>query len=68
MKIVPAEFKRKINFLEETQQNQRQMLTGKELVFQVHLLFNINKTQEHTMNWSDILTAELYNDNLKMFN
>ena len=34
----------------------------------VFLFFSINKTQADTMNLSDLLNVELYNDNLKMFN
>ena len=33
-----------------------------------YLFVSMNKTQEHTMNLSDLLHVELYNDNLKMFN
>ena len=37
-------------------------------MYQIFSFFNINKTQEHTMNLNDLLNVELYNDNLKMFN
>ena len=37
------------------------------MMFQVFLFFNIDESQGHTMNLSDLLCVELYNDNLKMF-
>ena len=36
--------------------------------FNSFLFSNINKTQGHTMNLSDLLFVEFFNDNLKMFN
>ena len=46
MKIIPAEFKRKINFLEETIYNNAfVMLTGWLIMQQIFSFFNINKTQ-----------------------
>ena len=44
------------------------MLTGRQSIFQKKKFFNINETQGHSMNLSDLLNVELYNDNLKMFN
>ena len=68
MKIIPGEFQRKINFLEETQyKNKRPILTDRQSMFQV-FFFIVNKTQEHTMNLSDLLNVELRNDNLQMSN
>ena len=68
-KIVPTELKRKINFLEETKyKNQRPELTGRQIRFQVFLFFNVKKTQEHTINLSDLRNVELYYDIVKMFN
>ena len=68
MKIIPADVKRKINFLEETQyKNKRPMRTCRQIMFQVCLFFNVCKTHGHTMNLSDLLNVELCNDNLKMF-
>ena len=65
MKIIPADFKRKINFWEETQyKNKRPMFTGRHIMFQVFLFFDINKTREHTMNLSGLLNVELHNGNL----
>ena len=62
-KIIPADFKRKINFLEDTQyKNKRPMLAGRQIMFQIFSFVNINKTQGHPMNLSDLL------DNFKMFN
>ena len=49
MKTFPAEFKRKINFLEETQyKNRRSVLTGRQITF-----FNIKKDPAHipTARW-----------------
>ena len=37
-------------------------------MFHIFSFFNINKTQEHTMNLSDLLLVELYNENVKIFN
>ena len=67
--ITPAEFKRRVNYLEETQyKNKRPKLTVRQIMFQIFSFFKINQTQGHTMNLSDLLYVELYNDNLKMFN
>ena len=44
------------------------MLTGMQIMFHIFSFFNINKTQGHTMNSSDLLLVELYNDNVKIFN
>ena len=45
MQIVLSILKRKITFLEETQYtNKRPMLAGRQILFQVYMLFNINKT------------------------
>ena len=52
--MLPTELKRKISFL--------------QMMFEELLFFSINKTQGHTMNFSDLLDVELHNDNLKMFN
>ena len=69
MKSILAEVKRRINYLEETRYNIKgPTLTGKQIIFQMFSFFNINKTQYQTMNLSDLLNVELYNDNLKMFN
>ena len=69
MKIILAEFKRKIHVLEETQsKNKFPMLTVRQIMFQIFSFFNTNKTQGHTMNLSDLLTVELYNGNLNMLN
>ena len=69
MKIILAEFKRKINFLEEGQdKNKCPVLTGRQILHRIFSFLNTNKTQWHTMNLSDMLNADLYNDNLKMFN
>ena len=69
MKIIPADLKRKINFLEETQYKSKcPMLTGRQILFQIFSFSNINKTQGHTMNLSYLLNVELYTDNLKVFN
>ena len=37
-------------------------------MFHIFSFFNINNTQEHTMNLSGLLRVELYNDNVKIFN
>ena len=44
------------------------MLTGHQIMFQIVSLFNINKTQEHTMDVNDLLNVDFYNNNLKTFN
>ena len=64
MKITQAEFKRKIDSLEETQyKNECPRFTGRQIMFQTFSFFNITKTQGHTMNLNDSLNVELYNDN-----
>ena len=69
MKIIPADFKKKINFLEETEYKKRCPMLGERQVMHQNLsFFNINTIQVHTMNLSDLLNVELCNDNLKMFN
>ena len=69
MVMIPSVFKKKINFLEETQhKNKCPMVTSRQILLQVFLFFNCNKTQGHTMNLSDLLDVELHNDNLKIFN
>ena len=46
MKITPADLKRKVNFLKETQyKNRCPMLAGRQIMFQIFSFFNINKTQ-----------------------
>ena len=46
VKITPAEFKRKINVLEETQhKNKCPMVTGRQIMFQIFFFFNLNKSQ-----------------------
>ena len=68
MKIIPAEFKRMINYFEEIPyQNKRPMLESRQNVSNIFIL-NINKTQEHTTNLIDLLNVVLYNDNFKMPN
>ena len=68
MKIVPADFKRNINFSEWTQYNNKcPLLTDRQIKNQMFSFFNINKTQAHAMNLNDLLDVGLYNDNLKMF-
>ena len=58
MKTLPAEFKRKINFLQETQhKNRRSMLTGRQTMFQIFSFFNM--TPGHTTNLSDLLSVEV---------
>ena len=44
------------------------MLTGRQIMFHIFSFFNINETQVHTMNSSELLLVELYNDNVKIFN
>ena len=69
MKIFLAKFKRKIHVLDEPQsKNKFPMLTVRQILFQIFSFFNTNKTQGHTMNLSDLLNVDLYNDNLKMLN
>ena len=70
MKIVPADFKKKIDFLEETQyKNKRPTAHGEaKLCFKYFCSSNIIKTLEHMMDLSDLLEVELRNDNLKMLN
>ena len=59
MEIILADFKRKINFLEETQyNNKRSRLSGREIVYPIISFFNINKTKGHTMNWNDLRNVE----------
>ena len=66
MKIIHADFKRKINFLEETQcKDKRAMLTGRQITFQVFFVVQ-HQQDPGAMNLSDLLAVELYNDNLKM--
>ena len=60
MKTLPAEFKRKINFLEEAQyKNKRPKLTGRQITFQIFSFINIKKTPRHTTNLSDLLSVEV---------
>ena len=60
MKIIPAEFRRKINFLVETQfKNKRPMRAGSRIMFQMFSFLNIKKTQGPTMNLSELLNVEL---------
>ena len=67
-KIIQADVKRKINFLEENQyKNKRPALTHRYIMYQIFSFFIINTTEEHTMNLNDLLNVELYNDNLQMF-
>ena len=69
MNIIPAEFKRMINYLEETQyKNKRPMLKTRQIMFQTFSFFIINKIQVHTMNLRDLRNVELHDDNFKMFN
>ena len=69
MKIIPTELKRKINFLEETQDKEKhQMMTGRQIMFQIFSFFSINKTQGRTMNLNVLLNVEVRNHNLKIFN
>ena len=64
MKIMPADFKRKINFLEEAQyKNTCPMLTGRLMMYQMFSFF-----EGHSMNLNDLLSVDLRKDNLKMFN
>ena len=68
MKIIPADYKRKISLLGETQyKSKRPLLIGRQIMFQV-FSFIINKTQGPTMDLNDLLNGELYTDNLKMYN
>ena len=68
MKIVPADFRRNINFSEWTQyKNKCPLLTDRQIKNQMFSFFNINKTQAHTLNLNDLLDVGLHNDNLKMF-
>ena len=69
MKVIPADFKRKINFSEETHnKNKCPILTGRQITCQMFSFLHVNKTQEHTMNLSNLVIVELYIDNPKMFN
>ena len=44
MQIIPAEFKRKVNFL-EVDPEKNPMFTGRQIMYWILLFFNINKTQ-----------------------
>ena len=69
MKIILAQFKRKTNYLKDTQYtNKCPILTGRQIIFQILSFFNNFETQEHAMNLNDMLNVELYNQNLNMFN
>ena len=58
-----------MNFFEDTQyKNKCLMQTGRQIMYQLRSLFNINKSQGDTVNLNDLLNVDLYNDNLKMFN
>ena len=60
MKTLPAEFKRKINLLEEAQyKNRRPKFTGRQITFQIFSFINIKKTPRHTTNLSDLLSVEV---------
>ena len=49
MKIIPADFNNKINFLEETSyKHKRTMLSGRQIMFQLFCFYNINETLRHT--------------------
>ena len=68
MTVILADFKRMIDFFEESQyKNNCPLLTGRQIMFQIFSFFDIHKTWEHTMNFSDLPNVELYNDP-KMFN
>ena len=55
VKSTAADFKRRITFSEETQyKNRCPMLTGRQIMFQLFLFFNVNKTRGRTMNLSDL--------------
>ena len=41
------------------------MFAGRQIIFMIFFVFNINKVQEHTMNLTDLLQVELSNDNLE---
>ena len=43
------------------------MLTDRQIMHQIFSFFNIQKTLEHTMNLNDLLSVELCNDKLKVF-
>ena len=65
MKIIPADFMRKITFLEETRYaNKCPMLRGKQIVCQIFSFLNPKRTS----NLNDVLIDELHDDNVKMFN
>ena len=64
MKVIPAGFKRKLNFSEGTQhKNKCPMFQGRWIMYQILSSSNINWTQGHTLDLND-----LYNNNLKMLN
>ena len=69
MKVIPADFKRKLNFAEGTQhKNKCPMFQGRWIMCQILSSSNINWTQGHTLDLNDLLNVELYNDNLEMLN
>ena len=58
MKIIPADFKRKTNFLDETQyKNKCPMLTGRQIMYHIFSFFNIKKTQGYIMMSSCTMTT-----------
>ena len=65
MKINPAELKRKINTVEETQYKKKHpTLEGRQIMFQI-FLFSIIKKNQEPINLSASMDVELYDDNVK---
>ena len=68
MKIIIAEFKRKVHKAEELQDKTNlPMLTGRQIAFMIYAYFKINVVQDRAISMNDELSSECVNDNLNEF-
>ena len=68
MKVIPEDFRRMVNVLEETHYKIKlPVVMNRQIMYQISSLFHMNKNQWRTINLSVLLNVEFHTDNLRVF-